>query len=319
LRGAPVASEGQRDTFINVPKRMRLRVVGAAPVALTLYRLEVARGRFISDEDLRERRRVAVVGEGIWKELFEGRPDIGDAKLTLDGHEVTIVGVLKHKSTLGGGDNGFWTWNGKLVLPHTTFDALYATTHEVNNLYVRLGANGALGDKLKAAEGVIQATVLRRHYGVENFKIEGQDSERGQEQLILGVIKMLLLTTALLSLFVGGINIMNIMLVTVTERTREIGVRRAIGAPPSAILLQFLLEAAFIALAGGLVGVLGGVILSWLIGVGLGRLIGSWNLHIEAWSIALGLGLSLSTGVVFGLFPAWRAARLDPVEALRYE
>jgi putative ABC transport system permease protein len=96
-------------------------------------------------------------------------------------------------------------------------------------------------------------------------------------------------------------------------------VRRAIGATPGAILTQFLLEAAFIALTGGIIGVVGGVALSWLTAVLLTHLVGAWNLHIEAWSIALGLGLSIGTGIVFGLFPAWRAARLDPVEALRYE
>src|SRR5262249_52285178 len=137
--------------------------------------------------------------------------------------------------------------------------------------------------------------------------------------LIFSIIKMLLLATGLLSLFVGGINIMNIMLVTVTERTREIGVRRAVGATPGAILGQFLLEASFIALTGGVIGVLGGMMFSWLIAVVLTQAIGQWNLHIEPWSIALGLGLSLFTGIAFGMMPAIRASRLDPVEALRYE
>jgi putative ABC transport system permease protein len=112
---------------------------------------------------------------------------------------------------------------------------------------------------------------------------------------------------------------MNIMLVTVTERTREIGVRRAVGATPGAILGQFLLEASFIALTGGLIGVFGGMFFSWLIALVLTHAIGQWNLHIEPWSIALGLGLSLFTGIAFGMMPAIRASRLDPVEALRYE
>jgi putative ABC transport system permease protein len=112
---------------------------------------------------------------------------------------------------------------------------------------------------------------------------------------------------------------MNVMLVTVTERTREIGIRRAVGAPPRAILVQFLVEAAAIALAGGVAGVLTGIGLSWLAARGLARLVGQWALHVEPWSIALGLALSLVTGIAFGLFPAWRASRLDPVEALRYE
>jgi putative ABC transport system permease protein len=139
------------------------------------------------------------------------------------------------------------------------------------------------------------------------------------DRLILPIIEMLLLGTGLLSLFVGGINIMNIMLVTVTERTREIGVRRAVGAPPSAILIQFLLEASFIALVGGVIGVLGGVAMTGAASLALARLLGAWKMHVEPWSIALGLSLSLAVGVAFGLVPALRAARLDPVEALRYE
>jgi putative ABC transport system permease protein len=204
-------------------------------------------------------------------------------------------------------------------VPHTTFDAMFSPKHDAGRVFVRLGAQGALAQRVRAIESVVRGTLLRRHLGVENFKIEGEDGEANQERLILTIIKMLLLGTGLLSLFVGGINIMNIMLVTVTERTREIGVRRAVGATPGAILMQFLLEAAFIATTGGVIGVLGGMFLSWLSALALSSALGEWKLHIETWSIVLGLGLSLLTGIVFGLFPAWRAARLDPVEALRYE
>jgi putative ABC transport system permease protein len=260
-----------------------------------------------------------VLGARVWRELFDGREELDGATVTLDGHEFSVIGVLKKKPNLDGGEGGFWSWNGKAILPHTTFDALFSPSHEANQVFVRLGESGLLSSRLPAAEGIINATLLRRHYGVHNFKIDGDQGQANQEKLILTIIKMLLLGTGLLSLFVGGINIMNIMLVTVTERTREIGVRRAVGATPGAILTQFLLEAAIIALTGGLIGVAGGVTLSWLSSLALGQLVGKWTLHIEPWSIALGLGLSLFTGIAFGLMPAVRAARLDPVEALRYE
>ena len=171
---------------------------------------------------------------------------------------------------------------------------------------------------LAALRGIIDATLLRRHHGVENFKIEDKDSH-AQELLVLDIIKMLLLSTGVVALIVGGINIMNIMLVTVTERTREIGVRRAVGASPRAILLQFLCEAAAVSLLGGVLGVLSGVALSCLAGALLAQLVGRWAFHVEVWSIVLGLGLSVTIGVVFGFYPAWRAARLDPIEALRAE
>ena len=321
LDGAPVSSEGARDTWVNVPKRKHIRVMGEDPVSFGLYRLELEQGRFIDDEDILQRRRVCVVGSTIWRELFvdEGKSTLDGAVLHVDGHTFTVVGVLKKKPLLGGGEGGFWSWNGKVVLPHSTFDALFKPAHEANRVFVRLGEVGLLSQKMQATEDIIKSTLLRRHYGVENFKIEGDESEASQERLILNIIKMLLLGTGLLSLFVGGINIMNIMLVTVTERTREIGVRRAVGAPPSAILAQFLMEAAFIALTGGVIGVSGGMFLSWAASVALTKTVGHWNLHIETWSILLGLGLSLFTGIVFGMFPAWRASKLDPVEALRYE
>jgi putative ABC transport system permease protein len=319
LEGAPAASEAQRDVWLEVPQRRRVRVVGAGPVARSMYRLELQQGRFIDQEDLHDRRRVCVVGQRIWQEVFGGRREIGDASLILEGHRFSVVGVLAQKPLLAGGQGGFWTWNGKVLLPHSTFDAVFNPTHQANQVFVRLGRSAELSSKIKLAEGIIESTLLRRHHGVHNFEIEGDDSQASQERLILSIVKILLLGTGLLALFVGGINIMNVMLVTVTERTREIGVRRAVGATPSAIRIQFLLEATFIALTGGLIGVLVGALLSWVVALTLSHLIGQWNLHIEPWSIALALGLSLCTGIGFGTMPAIRASRLDPVEALRYE
>jgi putative ABC transport system permease protein len=322
LDGAQVASESAKESRAYFhQKKKRVRLVGAAPVSLSLNRLQVARGRAFEQRDLDERRRVCVIGWEVWTELLESRPDATSLELTIEGTAWTIIGVLKDKPPLGGGGggDGTWMWNRRVLVPQTTFDALFAPSHETQRIYVRLRGTGPLAQRIRAVEGVVSGTLLRRHLGVQNFKVEGEESHANQEHMILAIIKMLLLGTGLLSLFVGGINIMNIMLVTVTERTREIGIRRAIGAPPSSILAQFLLEAVLIASTGGLIGVGGGVLLSWLATLGLAHAFGEWRLHVEAWAILLGLSLSLSTGAIFGLFPAWRAARLDPVEALRYE
>ncbi len=320
LDGATVGSEANRESraFFG-GKKKRVRLVGAATGALDLYHLEVEHGRYLTDEDIENRRRVCVVGQEIFTELFEGRTDVIGKQVFMQDETWTIVGVLKNKPLLGGAGDGTWMWNRKVLVPHTTYDALYAHDHVVNRVFVRIGGTGDLSDRMRSVEGIVTGTLLRRHLGVKNFKVEGEEGAANQERLILTIIKILLLGTGLLSLVVGGINIMNIMLVTVTERTREIGVRRAIGATPTAVMMQFLLEASLIALAGGAVGVLGGLFLSWLFSVILTHVVGHWQLHVESWSILLGLGLSLSTGIVFGLFPAWRAARLDPVEALRYE
>ena len=260
-----------------------------------------------------------MIGQEIWRELLEEKPSIDGVELSIEGQTWTVVGVLKNKPLLGGAGDGTWMWNRKVMVPQTTFDAVFVPDHRRGRVFVRLGGLGELAKRMGLMEGVVKGTLMRRHLGVQNFKVEGEEGDANQERLILAVIKLLLLGTGLLSLFVGGINIMNIMLVTVTERTREIGVRRAIGASPRQVMMQFLLEAALIAITGGLIGVFGGLFLSWALAALLTHALGQWNLHIETWSIVLGLGLSLSTGILFGLFPAWRAARLDPVEALRYE
>jgi putative ABC transport system permease protein len=298
-------------------KDMHVRVVSASDGTVDLYRLVVEKGRGLSKQDLVERPRICVVGSEVWEKLFGAATPLSDQRLRLDGHEWAIVGVLKSKPLLGGdgGENETWMWNRKVLIPETTFDAMYSI--EVDRLYVRLGRSAELKNKLKVAEWVVSEILLRRH-GIPNFKIDAKNSSEGQEQLIMSIIKGLLLSTALLSLFVGGINIMNIMLVTVTERTREIGVRRAIGAPPRSIWIQFLLESMFIAGIGGLVGVLTGVGLTWVTAHAISR-DGNFAFHVETWSVVLGFLLSIVTGVVFGLFPAVRASRLDPVEALRFE
>jgi putative ABC transport system permease protein len=320
LPDAQVTSERVRWTkAIRGKQKKQISLVAAEPVALSLYKLDVDRGRFINDADMREKQRVAVVGVNIWRELLEATPSLDNMTVVVDGIEWNVVGVLKNKPGLGGSSQGPWMWNNKVLVPRTTFDATFASDHKVDRVFVRVGGLGPLEPRLMAGRNGIESTLLRSHYGVHNFKVDRRAKDKAQEQLIFSVIKILLLGTGLLSLFVGGINIMNIMLVTVTERTREIGVRRAIGANPTSILTQFLLESALIALAGGIIGVLGGLGLAWATAALLTKLLGNWNLHVEPWSIALGLGLSVTTGVIFGMFPAWRAAKLDPVEALRYE
>jgi putative ABC transport system permease protein len=319
LPGAHVTSEKDRWTKVLFHKRKkRVALVGADPVALSLYRLEMGPGRFVTADDVRAGARVAVVGINVAHELFPDVDPLGQ-EITVDGVQWTVVGVLKNKPGFGGGD-GPWMWNSKILVPRTTFDAVFDNAHLVDQVFVRVADSSVpLPVRLEAARAAIRSTLERRHYGVDNFKIDRNNEDAQQFEVITGVIKMLLLGTALLSLFVGGINIMNIMLVTVTERTREIGIRRAIGANPTSIMMQFVLEAAFIALTGGLIGVVGGVGLARLVTFVLTWKLGSWTFEIQAWSIGLGLGLSVVTGIVFGLFPAWRASRLDPVEALRYE
>lgn len=295
-------------------KHQNVSVVSCSAATLSLYRLSVEKGRALDEEDRQRGGRVAVIGKRVHEELFGAKPLDGEMRIRVLDQLYTVVGVLAHKPTQGNRD-GAWQWNNKVLIPETTFDAIYSPDHTVRRIYVR-GPSSREGRT--AARAMVQSLVLRRHFGVTNFALR-QDQSGGNEELILTVIQVLLVGTGVLALLASGINIMNVMLVSVSERTREIGLRRAIGATPGSIMVQFLLEAAALSLSGGLLGIAGGAGTAWLVAVGARSSIGRWNFTLPPWSLALGLALAVLTGVVFGLAPAWRAARVSPIDALRGE
>jgi putative ABC transport system permease protein len=327
LDGSPVvgggAAEGELFDWSKWARygasKKRVLVLGASERARELYRVEVARGRFFDRTDVERRARVCVVGDDVWQDLLGAPEKLAGVSLRVSGVRWEVVGVLKPKPPLTAGP-GAWMWDRRIVVPSTTFEGAVRHSRNVDTLYVRLlPAPGSIIARAKATTVLVKQALIRRHHGVENVRVEDEKGEKQQQQIIILVINVLMLCTAALSLFVGGINIMNIMLVTVAERTREIGIRRALGATPGSILRQFLLESAIIAGVGGLIGVLGGMALVLLISKVLAAALGSWTPHYQLWAVAVGLASSTLTGVVFGLYPAWRAARLAPVDALRYE
>ena len=227
------------------------------------------------------------------------------------------MGVLEKKPSFDATDSTY-LWDRKVMIPERTYDALFAPSHDVGRVYVRKPMERPTPAALQPIRDMIHAVVLRRHLGVTNFAL-GKDETGGEATLILTIIQILLFGTGLLALLASGINIMNVMLVTVSERTTEIGLRRAIGATPRAILAQFLLEAGALSLAGGVVGVACGAGIAWATAMLARSAIGAWDFALPAWSLALGLALALLTGLGFGLLPAWRAARIAPIDALRGE
>ena len=299
--------------------KKRVMVLGASDRALEMYRVKLQLGRFIDQTDLQQRSRVCVVGYEVWQELLGAPPSLDGKSVRIGNVRWEVVGVLAHKAPLVAGP-GTWMWDRRIVVPETTFQGVIRHSRKVDTIYIRvLPTLGEITQQVTRARTAIKAALLQRHYGVENFRVDSDKDGKQQAEVIFLIINVLMLCTAALSLFVGGINIMNIMLVTVTERTREIGIRRALGATRGDILRQFLLEAGLIAGLGGLLGVVGGATMVFVVTMILKQVLGNWTAYYQSWAVILGLLSSSATGIVFGLYPAWRAARLDPVEALRYE
>jgi putative ABC transport system permease protein len=314
---------GQRRRWAEVywkRNKKQVAVIGTRPDALDLYHLRLHHGRFFTDEEVANRRPVAVVGFKVWDEFLEATPSLDGLSVSDGNQRYVVIGVLAHKPTFGGGD-GPWQWDNRMLIPETTMTAVTSPEEireGLHRIFVRLADLKDFSGRIASVRGVVRDTLLRRHYGIENFELEGGE-EDGKEELILMVISLLVLGTAIISMVVGGINVMNIMLVSVTERTREIGIRRAVGAPRRQLMAQFLAESTITAGLGGLLGVGIGLGLTWTAARVLDKVVGGWSFHLVPWAPPLAIGAALLVGVVFGLYPAWRAARLDPVEALRFE
>lgn len=324
LDGAQVNAAGRKQAKARHETReKRISVFGGEPDSMELYRLSLDRGRYFIADDYQQARRVCVIGQEVWTELVEKRALRGDdagggLRITIDGVVFEVVGVLAHKPTMGKGD-GTWMWNRRVFVPAASYRAVFEPGQRVRALFVRTKGVSGLQGRVAQLTDVVEQTLLRRHHGVRNFEVESDARGKGQEELILRIIEILLFGTGVIALFVGGINIMNIMLVTVTERTQEIGIRRAVGAAPGEIARQFVLEAGVLAGAGGLLGVIGGVLVTLVMSLVLTEVLAPWRFVVEPWAIALALGMAIGTGVTFGLLPALRAARLDVVDALRSE
>lgn len=311
LTGTQVAAESSFDAWARfADRRKRVAVVSTGPATMSLYRLRVATGRALDDDDRAQGRRVCVIGHEVHEDLFHGASASGQ-RLEIDGELFTIIGVLEEKPMVGS-TTSTYRWDRKVMIPSSAYDALYAPTHEVRRLFVRPSK------AIASARVSVQRVLLSTHLGVKNFDVEKPD-RRGTEQLIMMVIQILVLGTGALAVLASGINIMNVMLVTVSERTREIGLRRALGATQRSILVQFVLEATALSAAGAIVGSLFGSALSFAVATWARATLGQWELALPAWSFALGIGLSVVTGLAFGLLPAWRASRIAPIDALRSE
>jgi putative ABC transport system permease protein len=264
-------------------------------------------GRFISEGDDLHREKVVMIGENVAPVLFPGTDAVGKYAM-IDGTDFLVIGVVqKPKGGFGMGDE-----DRRVLIPFNTFKKIYPSADEIN---MRVQAYAGLLD-----QAVDQATeVLRRrrnvpYNGKNNFSIRSATQEIEEFHNIMMMVYVATVVLSGVGLLIGGVGVMNIMLVSVTERTREIGVRKAIGAKRRDITWQFLLEAMTLTAAGGIIAL---VLVNGL--VLLIRMTLQWKSAVPVWAAAAGIIVSVSVGLIFGVWPAVKAAKLDPVEALRYE
>jgi putative ABC transport system permease protein len=284
------------------------QIAGVTPQFPDVRNFHPVRGEFFTEADLRRRAKVALLGQTVAAKLFGDAEPLGQA-IRIQGTTFAVIGVMETK-----GATSFQDRDDVVFVPLTTAQhRLFGVTH-VRSIYVQVDDPGHMD---AVAEAV--AALLRQRHRIpagrdDDFVIRSQADILQAFTGVSQTMTWLLGGIAAVSLVVGGIGIMNIMLVSVTERTREIGIRMAVGARRRDILLQFLVEAVTVSVTGGCLGILVGVLGSRLIT----RLAG-WATLLSAEAILLAFGFAVAVGVFFGLYPAQRAARLDPIEALRHE
>jgi putative ABC transport system permease protein len=285
------------------------QVLGVTPEYESVRNVPVAEGVFISSYDVDRRSLVVVLGSNIAETLFGETSALGQT-VKISGRQFTVVGVLQSK-----GSTGFGSTDDMIIAPITTVQYRLSSQRTAGGEQSVQTINVQVVSASETDAAIAQITaILRERHNItseDDFTVTSQQESTQVWVVFLGAI-------AGISLLVGGIGIMNIMLVSVTERTREIGIRKAIGAKRKDILLQFLMEAAMLSLTGGGIGVLAGWGVSHFIsGLNLGGT--TITTVMSADIIILAVTVSAAIGIVFGLYPAYRAARLNPIEALRYE
>ena len=277
---------------------------------------EVEAGRFITEDEETNLSRVVVLGSTVKEELFGESEAVGQ-KVKIKKHHFEVIGVMAERGTVA-----FQDYDDQVFLPIKTMQKQILGVNHLGLLRAKVDHE----ENFDRAIEDVKITLRERHDITDqsgksdDFTVRSAQEALDMITTVTNALKYFLAAMAALSLIVGGIGIMNIMLVSVTERTREIGLRKAIGARNSNILTQFLAEAITVTLLGGIAGIIGGSLISFLIATGA-KFLGysDWEFVVTIFSIVLAVGISMLIGIVFGLFPAHKASKLEPVEALRYE
>ena len=303
-------------TYVSGGEEGSYQVVGTVADYAIVTDLDIEFGTFFTAQQVEENASVVVIGHTVATDLFGTANVVGEA-VRINNNTFQVVGVLEESGGNGFGSNDNRSYVPIQVAQGRLFNASrYRGSYAISTISVQV----ATAEGMDAAEIHIEQ-ILRMRHGLSaddknDFTVSNQADLLETLSTVTGTLTILLGSIGGISLLVGGIGIMNIMLVSVTERTREIGLRKAVGAHNSDIMLQFLIEALVLCVLGGLIGI--GI--SYGIAAVLSRMpFMPFGIVIEYWALAMAIGVSSGSGFIFGLYPAWRATRLDPIDALRYE
>jgi putative ABC transport system permease protein len=289
-------------------------VLATTPDYARIFKFVPTSGTFLTDLDLRERAQICVLSSDIKEELFYFRDPIGE-KVRLGSEWFTVVGVMERRAISSGTSSEVVARdvNRDIYVPLTSAHSRFilpTLASPVDQVTLEVSDS----QRISESAVILNRLMLRRHNGIADFRIIIPEELMRQSQETQRIWGIVMGAIAGISLLVGGIGIMNIMLATVLERTKEIGVRRAVGATRQDILSQFLVEAVFLSFLGGLIGIGLGYSLTKIISI-----YAQWRTIVSVFAVALSFGVSAAVGIIFGIYPARKAARLDPIESLRYE
>ncbi len=306
--GAEQWQFGKLIKFGNKETNPNIAVAGATTDAMRTNNWNVEVGRDFREGDILYSNNVCILGQEIVNMLFEHIDPVGQI-VRVDGKPLQVIGVLEKQPQLFGQSRDNYA-----VLPLSTFQSMYGRRNSSVNITVMAYSKEEYNATIESAIGYMR-TIRKVAPGEENdFSVFSNESLIGMVNDITSGVKIGAIVVSIIALLAAGVGIMNIMLVSVTERTREIGIRKAIGARKSSILIQFLIEAVTLCIIGGFIGI--------IIGVGIGNFAGSFlnaKSAIPVDWVLIGLSLCVLVGIIFGTYPAYKAANLDPIEALRYE
>lgn len=302
-----VNSGGQ---FVNGNNNYPSTVYGITPDYLDIRKLKVKDGAMFTDQDIKSAAKVCILGKTVVDNLFPGGEDPVGRVVRFGKIPLTVIGVLESKGTNSMGQDQ----DDVVLAPYTTVMKRVLAIDYIQGIFASAVNEDETEETIEAITEMLRTRHRLKEDADDDFQIRSQQELSEMMNSTSDMMTVLLACIAGISLLVGGIGIMNIMYVSVTERTREIGLRMSIGARGIDILSQFLIEAVIISVTGGVIGILVGVLASWLVTV-----IAHWPVYIQMYSVGLSFAVCTITGVFFGWYPAKKASNLDPIEAIRYE